>query len=126
MRQEEIVNEIRKMCGHVEMLPSMGWHFMYHERHFIYIVGRNKGMVRICIPHLVKANEYDAEILSDAINETNRNVKFVKAVKLDCGSVALNYDYKTSPMESVEMTIPHIINVLDQASSYLLIKLERL
>ena len=126
MRQEEIVNEIRKKCGHVEMLPSMGWHFIYHERHFFYVAGRSEGMIRFCIPHLFKANEYDAEILSDAINETNRDVKFIKVVKLYCGSVALNYDYKTDSVESAVMAIPHIIEALDQASSYLLNKLERL
>ena len=79
MRQEEIVNEIRKKCGHVEMLPSMGWHFIYHDRHFFYMTGRNEDMIRFCVPHLVKANEYNTELLSDAINETNRNVKFIKA-----------------------------------------------
>ena len=43
MRQEEIVNEIRKKCGHVEMLPSMGWHFIYHDRHFFYMTGKSEG-----------------------------------------------------------------------------------
>ena len=112
MRQEEIVNEIRKKCGHVEMLPSMGWHFIYHDRHFFYMTG-------------IKANEYNTELLSDAINETNRNVKFIKAVKLDCGSVSLDYDHKTTSDESADTIVPHIINALDFASTYLLNKLKR-
>ena len=58
MRQEEIVNEIRKKCGHVGMVSRVGWHFIYHDRHFIYMTGRSEGVIRICIPHLVKANEY--------------------------------------------------------------------
>ena len=33
MRQEIIVNEIIKKCGHEEMLPYDGWHFTYHDRH---------------------------------------------------------------------------------------------
>ena len=125
MRQEEIVNEIRKKCGHVEMLPSMGGHFIYHDRHFFYMTGRSDGMIRFCVPHLVKANEYDTELLSDAINETNRNVKFIKAVKLDCGSVSLDYDHKTVSDESADTIVPHIINALDFASNYLLNKLKR-
>ena len=125
MRQEEIVNEIRKKCGHVEMLPSMGWHFIYHDRHFFYMTGRSEGMIRFCVPHLVKANEYNADFLSDAINETNRNVKFIKAVKLDCGSVSLDYDHKTTSDESAKTIVPHIINALDFASTYLLNKLKR-
>ena len=72
------------------MLPSMGWHFIYHARHFFYMMGRDDDMIRFSIPHLVKANGYDPELVSEAINETNRNVKFIKAVRLDCGSVSLD------------------------------------
>ena len=82
-------------------------------------------MIRFCVPHLVKANEYNADLLSDAINETNRNVKFIKAVKLDCGSVSLDYDHKTVSDESADTIVPHIINALDFASNYLLNKLKR-
>lgn len=126
MRQEEIVAEIRKKCGHVEMLLLIGWHFIYHDRHFFYMTGGSEGMIRFCVPHLVKANEYNAELLSDAINETNRNVKYIKAVKLDCGSVSLDYDHKTSSEESAETIVPHIINALDFASTYLLNQLKRI
>ena len=125
MRQEEIVNEIRKKCGHVEMLPQVGWHFIYHDRHFFYMAGTSEGMIRFCVPHLVKANEYNAGLLSEAINETNRSVKFIKAVKLDCGSVSLDYDHKTTSDESADTIVPHIINALDFASNYLLNKLKR-
>ena len=126
MRQEEIVYEIRKKCGHVEMLPSSkSWHFIYHGRHFLYMTGSGEGIIRFCIPHLVKADEYNADLLSDAINETNKNVKFIKAVKLDCGSVSLDYDHKTTSDESANTIVPHIINALDFASNYLINKLKR-
>ena len=89
-------------------------------------------MIRFCVPHLVKANEYNADLLSDAINETNRNVKFIKAVKLDCGSVSLDYDHKTTSDESADTIVPHIgengaypPTALDFASNYLLNKLKR-
>ena len=82
-------------------------------------------MIRFCIPHLIIANEYDKEQLTDAINNTNKNVKFIKAVKLDCGSVSLDYDHKTTSDESAETIVPHIINALDFASTYLLNKLKR-
>ena len=125
MRQEEIVNEIRKKCGHVEMLPQVGWHFIYHDRHFFYMAGTSEGMIRFCVPHLVKANEYNAGLLSEAINETNRSVKYIKAVKLDSGSVSLDYDHKTTSDESANTIVPHIITALDFASTYLLNKLKR-
>ena len=120
MRQEEIVNEIIKKCGNAEIIPSMGWHFMYNGRNFFYITGKNDGMIRFCIPHLVKADEYEAAQLSEAINDTNRSVKFIKVIKLDCGSVSLNYDHKTSPDETAADIVSHIITALDFASAYLL------
>ena len=83
-------------------------------------------MLRFCIPHLVKESEYDELRLSEAINATNRNVKFIKAVKLDCGSVSLDYDHKTTPDETAATIVPHIINALDFASTYLLNKLEKI
>ncbi len=125
MRQEEIVNEIRKKCGHVEMLPSMGWHFIYHERHFFYMTGKDDGMIRFCIPCLTEADRYDTRVVSEAINKTNKNVKFVKVVKLDSGHISLDYDHKTTPEDSAATIIPHIIDTLDFASTYLLDKLKR-
>lgn len=124
MKKEEIINEIKKKCGKVEHLPSVGWYFIYNKQHFLYMNGKDDGIIRFCIPHLVKADEYDPEQLSAAINETNRNVKFIKAVKLDCGSVSLDYDHKMTSEESAEIIIPHIINALNFASTYLLDKLK--
>ena len=123
MKQEEIVNEIRKKCGIVEMLPSMGWHFIYNKRHYFYMTGKNEGMIRFCVPHLVKADEYDTEQLSEAINETNCNVKFIKVMVLEGGSVSLNYDHQVTGSERVNEIVPHIIKALDFASEYLINKL---
>lgn len=125
MRHEEIVNEIRKKCGHVNTLPLIGWHFTYHGRYFVYLPGEKEDMIRFCIPYLAKADRYDARVVSDAINETNRNVRFIKAVKLDSGNISLDYDHKTASDESAETIVPHIINALDFASTYLLNKLKR-
>lgn len=119
MRQEEIVNEIRKKCKNVEFIPAMGWHFVYNRWHCFYMPEKNEGMLRFCVPHLFKASEYENERLTEAINETNRNVKFIKAVILDCGSVSLDYDHKTTSDETAETIVPHIINALDFASNYL-------
>lgn len=125
MKQEAIIAEIRKKCGYAEYLPSVGWHFCYRRRHFFYMAG-NETMLRFCIPHLVKASEYDEGQLTEAMNETNRNVKFIKAVLLDCGSISLDYDHRTSPEEPVETLIPHMIETLDFASTYFMNKLKGL
>lgn len=125
MKQEEIVNEIRKKCGEVELLPTMGWYFTYNGRHYFYLTGKDDSMIRFCVPHLVKAEDYDKGLLAESINETNRNVKFIKAVRLECGSVSLNYDHKTADNEPMERTVPHIINALDFASVYFLDRLNK-
>lgn len=83
-------------------------------------------MICFCVPHVVKAEDYNIAQFSEAINEMNRNVKFIKAMKLDCGSVPLGYDHKTTSDELAEIIVPHIINALDFASIYLLDKLRRI
>lgn len=118
------MNEIKKKCGNVEYLASAGWHFSYNQRHYIYMDGKDADMLRFCVPHLVKTSQYDGDLLSEAINETNRKVKFIKAVLLDCGSVSLNYDHRTTSEDSADIIIPHIINALDFAASFLLEKLQ--
>lgn len=123
MRQEEIVDVIRKKCDNAEIFPSMGWHFVYNGRHYFYMSGKSDTVLRFCVPHLVKADKYDAKRLSEAINYTNRNVKFIKAVRLDCDSVSLDYDHKTTPDEIAKNIVPHIIDALDFASTFLLNKL---
>ena len=103
-------------CGNA----ATGGLALYLQRQaFFYMTGRSEGMIRFCIPHLIIANEYDKEQLTDAINNTNKNVKFIKAVKLDCGSVSLDYDHKITDKESAKDIVPHIIKTLDFAVRYL-------
>lgn len=123
MRQEEIVDEIRKKCGNAELWPDMCWHFFYNRHHYVCMPHEREGLLRFCIPHLANASEYDSRRLAKAMNETNRSVKFIKTMTLNCGSVSLSYDHKTTPNEATAAIVPHIINALDFASTYLLGKL---
>lgn len=42
MKQEVIVNEIRRMCGNVKFIPSLGWHFKYKNKCiFMWLVKMN-------------------------------------------------------------------------------------
>lgn len=121
MKQEEIVNEIRRMCGNVKFMPSLGWHFKYKEQVYFYVVGKDESMIRFCIPFVVGLPLHDKESLKNAVNETNRNVKFIKALLSDKdeAKVSLDYDHKITDKESAKEIVPHIIKVLDFAVGYL-------
>ena len=80
MKQEEIVNEIRRMCGQTIPTPSLGWHFKYKEQVYIYVVGKDESMIRFCIPFVAGLLSNDKELLKEAVNETNRNVKYIKVL----------------------------------------------
>jgi len=123
-RQTEIVDEIKRECGNVEKLPMIGWHFMYNDRHYLYMGARGGNELRFCIPHLMKSKDCDSERLTEAINETNRTVKYIKAMVLESGSVSLDYDHKLTDGESASEIVPHIIKSLDFASNYLINKIE--
>ena len=121
MKQEEIVNEIRQMCGQTILMPSLGWHFKYKEHIYIYVVGKDESMIRFCIPFVAGLLSNDKELLKETVNETNRNVKFIKALlsKKDDAKVSLDYDHKITDQESAKEIVPHIIKSLDFAVRYL-------
>lgn len=121
MKQEEIVNEIRRMCGQTISMPSLGWHFKYKEQVYFYVVGKDDSMIRFCIPFVAGLLSNDKELLKEAVNETNRNVKFIKALlsEKDDAKVSLDYDHKITDQESAKDIVPHIIKSLDFAVRYL-------
>ena len=121
MKQEEIVNEIRQMCGQTILMPSLGWHFKYNGQVYFYDVGKDESMVRFCIPFVARLPLYDKELLKEAVNETNRNVKFIKALlsEKDDAKVSLDYDHKITDLESAKDIVPHIIKSLDFAVGFL-------
>ena len=121
MKQEEIVNEIRQMCGQTILMPSLGWHFKYNGQVYFYVVGKDESMVRFCIPFVARLPLYDKELLKEAVNETNRNVKFIKALlsKKDDAKVSLDYDHKITDLEYAKDIVPHIIKSLDFAVGFL-------
>lgn len=121
MKQEEIVNEIRQMCGQTILMPSLGWHFKYNGQVYFYVVGKDESMIRFCIPFVAGLLANDKELLKEAVDETNRNVKFIKALlsEKDETKVSLDYDHKITDIESANDIVPHIIKTLDFAVGYL-------
>ena len=126
MKQEEIVNEIRRMCGNVKFIPSLGWHFKYKKQVYFYVVGKDETMIRFCIPFVTGLLSNDKELLKEAVNETNRKVKFIKALlsEKDDAKVSLDYDHKITDKESAKDIVPHIIKALDFAARYLMEKIK--
>ena len=121
MKQEEIVNEIHRKCGQTILMPSLGWHFKYKEQVYFYVVGKDESMIRFCIPFVAGLLSNDKDLLKEAVNETNRNVKFIKALlsEKDDAKVSLDYDHKITDIESANDIVPHIIKTLDFAVGYL-------
>ena len=121
MKQEEIVTEIRRLCGLTRLMPSLGWHFKYNEQVYIYVVGKDESMIRFCIPFVAGLLSNDKELLKNAVNETNKNVKFIKALltEKDDAKVSLDYDHKITDKESAKDIVSHIIKSLDFAVRYL-------
>ena len=115
------MNEIRRMCGQTILMPSLGWHFKYNGQVYFYVVGKDESMVRFCIPFVARLPLYDKELLKEAVNETNRNVKFIKALlsEKDDAKVSLDYDHKITDLESAKDIVPHIIKSLDFAVGFL-------
>lgn len=121
MKQEEIVNEIRRLCGQTILMPSLGWHFKYKEQVYIYVVGKDESMIRFCIPFVAGLSSQDKDLRKEVVNDTNRNVKFIKALlsEKNDAKVSLDYDHKITDLESAKDIVPHIIKSLDFAVRFL-------
>lgn len=126
MKQEEIVNEICRMCGQTILMPLLGWHFKYNGQVYFYVVGKDEGMIRFCIPLVTGLPSQDKELLKDAVNDTNRNVKYIKVLLSEKkeSKVSLDYDHKITDKESAKDIVPHIIKALDFAVRYLMEKIK--
>ena len=123
-KQEEIKQEIIKLCGNTNKVPAFGWHFVYNDLHYFYVPDKEHKFVRFTIPHIIKVNDMDIKDVTDIINETNREVKFIKAVILENSSISISYDHKIADQENIGHIVYHIINTLDFASNYLMKKIK--
>lgn len=126
MKQEEIVDEIRRMCGQTIFMPSLGWHFKYNGQVYFYVVGKDESMIRFCIPFVAGLSSLDKELLKYSVNDTNRNVKYIKVLLSEKkeSKVSLDYDHKITDKESAKDIVPHIIKALDFAARYLMEKIK--
>lgn len=122
--KDQVIEEIKRQCGQVRLLNN-GWcHFVYHHLHYLYIPDETNRMIRISIPHVVNSKEYQKGEVDAVVNETNREVKFIKAMVLNNGSISLNYDHLISNGENISEIVEHIIKTLYIASEYLVLKLK--
>lgn len=122
--KDQVVAEIKRQCGTVRVLDN-GWcHFVFRHLHYLNIPDDTNEMIRISIPHVVNSENYKKENVDVAVNETNREVKFIKAMVLNNGSISLNYDHRISNGEDIGEIVEHVIKTLYIASEYLVLKLK--
>lgn len=125
MRNGEIVNKLGALVADMNYIAAIGWWRFEHDNHrMVYIPGDDSSdTIRICIPHFDASDKYDSEFLAAAINEVNREVKYVKVVLLGNGSIAVNYDYLCGTSEDISSVLRHMLKCLSFAADYLKKKL---
>lgn len=123
--QNEVISQLKALITNVNYFASIGWwYFRYGDYQMVYIPGKDSSnTIRICIPHLDGVAQYSSERLVTAINETNREVKYVKVVVLGNGSISINYDHKCDGENYLHSMLLHILETLCFAAGYLINKL---
>ena len=116
--QKQIIEEIRCRYGRVDNVLPAGWHFMFNQRHYLFLPSPRADMARICIPHLALRRGCGVAQLSDAVNATNRSVRFVKAMTLENGAVAINYDFHVFENHCVGEVVARVVQALDYAAGF--------
>ena len=121
----QIVEQLKELAANVNYFPGIGWwHFRYGSYQMVYIPTKDTSdIIRLCIPHFDDANQYNSERLSIAVNETNREVKYVKVVILGNGSISINYDHKYDGENDIHSMLFHMLKTLCFAAEYLNSKL---
>lgn len=123
--QDEVISLLKELASNVNYFVSIGWwRFKYGGYHMVYIPTDNaSNLIRICIPHIDDANQYVSKRLASAINETNREVKYVKIIALGNGSISINYDHKYDGENDLYSMILHMLKTLYFSAEYLKSKL---
>lgn len=123
--QDDVITFLKELAANLNYFPGIGWwYFRYGNYQMVYIPANDTSyMIRICIPHFDEANHYESESLVAAINETNREVKYVKVVTLGNGSISINYDHKYDGENDLHSMLLHMLKTLCFAAEYLKSKL---
>lgn len=123
--QDEIVNPLKELAANVKYFAGVGWWYLkYDDYQMVYIPSNHSSnTIRICIPHFDSVEHYESEQLSTAINETNREVKYVKVVILGNGSISINYDHKNDGENDLHSILLHMLKTLCFAAEYFKSKL---
>lgn len=124
MKNTDIVEQLERLCGKVILLNN-GWNgFVYHHLKFVYIPDPHSDTIKMAIPYLTKIGKYKKEAIERAINEANRDVKFVKLIFQKNGNVSMRYDYKLFGKDAVSDIVPHMIETLYKASELFLLRIQ--
>lgn len=123
--QDDVITFLKELATNVNYFPGIDWwHLKYGSYQMVYILdNHSSNLIRICIPHFGSIEGYDSERLSTAINETNKEVKYVKVVKLGNGSISINYDHKYDGENDLYSLLLHMLKTLCFAAEYLKSKL---
>lgn len=122
--KDQVIEEIKRLCGKVEWMPGLGYCFMINNMLCLYVYYRRNDSLRFAIPYLATTTVENKEKMMNLINQTNREVKYIKAALLDNGSLTLTYDHKMVSGEKPKDVVPHIVKALDFASRYIKEKIE--
>ena len=123
--QNETIEQLKELATNVNYFSGIGWwHFKYEGYQMVYIPANDTSdTIRICIPHFNSVDSFDYKRLITAINETNREIKYVKIVVLGTGSISINYDHKYNGENDLYSMLLHMIKTLCFATEYLKSKL---
>lgn len=124
--KDDIIVAIKKIATNVTCIVGIDWWcFSYNQYQMIYITDTCKDLIRICIPHYDTSRNYNYDLLISAINDINREVKYVKVIILRNGSISINYDHKYNEEQNVDAIILHILRILCFAAESLKCKLAK-
>ncbi|MBQ7310500.1 MAG: hypothetical protein IJW88_03130 [Alistipes sp.] len=121
---DEVVTSLKELAGDVNYFAIVNWwQCVYKGHHIVYKPNTDNQTIRMCLLFYHRADSFDYQTLVTAINQTNREVRYIKAVILRNGCISINYDYRYDDRCDINAIIKHILEALYFAAEYLQDKL---
>lgn len=114
-----IIEDIKTLCGKVIRLPGDTYHFKVNGLDCLYMKTGRSNYLRFVAPCVSQAPVSQHNEYLSMLNQVNKEIRYIKALLLDNGSIAVNYDCRLVDEQSHREVVTHIIKTISFASGYI-------
>lgn len=114
-----IIEDIKTLCGKVIRLPGDTYHFKVNGLDCLYMKTGRRNYLRFVAPCVSQVPASQQNDYMSMLNQVNKEIRYIKALLLDNGNIAVNYDCRLVDEQWHREVVTHIIKTISFASGYI-------